>query len=636
MDRVSDAGVGRLDARDVADVFRALPTPYVVLTLGLRVVAVNPAFEAATVQSADDLVGRGLFDAFPATGALLDDHGRSPTEALLRQVAATGQPASTPAYRHDLPGPDGCWLERHWLSTAAPVLDGEGRVRLLVNRPEDVSDFVAMREQGRAAEHLGERWRIRSEQIEADLFAQTQALTVALAEREAAARQATALAEVALALASTQTLEDIEAQVFASVVALNADGGSLITAAPDGTWRLANSEALGGWVNAVHRLLPHDSPLPGIATARSGMRLLLPTRQSGLDVSPLMEQVYEDTQRSAWVFLPLRAGGRSLGALAVAWDEEREFTDFEIDLLDGVAAQCAQAVLRVAATTRERDEVRAVRRLAEELQHALLTPPPEPDHLHVVVRYQAATFAAEVGGDWYDAFQQPDGATMLVIGDVVGHDASAAARMGQLRGVLRALAYDADSTSHDTCAAILRRTEHTTHGLDVGALATAVLARIERNFDQPTSGSRLLRWCNAGHPPPLLLAPDGSSRLLETGGSDLMLGVDVTTDRTEGTVELPDGHTLLLYTDGLIERRGTSLDDGLDELQQALADLGQVPLDELCDTLLSRLEGDTEDDVALVAVRGYPEDRHPPKAAPNRTRRSSRTPDTTPPEPMRH
>ena len=618
---MSDAAVGRLDARDVADVFQALPTPYVVLDLDLRVVAVNPAFEAATGRSADDLVGRGLFESFPATGARLDEHGRSPTEALLRQVAATGQPASTSAYRHDIPGPDGQWLERHWMSTAAPVLDGGGRVRLLVNRPEDVTEFVAMREQGRVAEQRGERWRIRSEQIQADLFAQTQALAVALAEREAAARQAAALADVALALAGTQTLDDIEAQVFArGVVALGADGGSLITAAPDGSWRVAINEALGEHVKSVYGVLPYDSPLPGVATARSGKRLLLPTRQSGLELSPRMEQVYEDTQRSGWAFLPLRAGGRQLGALTVAWDEEHEFTAAELDLLDGFAAQCAQAVLRVETTTRERSEVHAVRRLAEELQHALLTPPPEPDHLHVVVRYQAATSAAEVGGDWYDAFQQPDGATMLVIGDVVGHDASAAARMGQLRGVLRALAYDADSTSHDTCAAILRRTEHTTHGLGVGALATAVLARIERVPDQPVRGTRLLRWSNAGHPPPLLLAPDGSSRLLETGAQDLMLGVDVTTDRTESTVELLDGHTLLLYTDGLVERRGKNLDDGLDELGRAVADLGQAPLDELCDTLLSRLDGDTEDDVALVAVRGYPEDRpRPPEAGPNRT-----------------
>jgi hypothetical protein len=81
-------------------------------------------------------------------------------------------------------------------------------------------------------------------------------------------------------------------------------------------------------------------------------------------------------------------GGRALGSLAVAWDDEHDFTPAELDLLEGFAAQCAQAVLRIETTQRERKEVRAVRRLAEELQDALLTPPPEPDHLHVVVRYR--------------------------------------------------------------------------------------------------------------------------------------------------------------------------------------------------------------------------------------------------------
>jgi serine phosphatase RsbU (regulator of sigma subunit) len=316
----------------------------------------------------------------------------------------------------------------------------------------------------------------------------------------------------------------------------------------------------------------------------------------------------------------MTVAGRALGSLAVAWAEEHSFTPAELDLLDGFAAQCASAVLRIETVQRERSEVGAVRRLAEELQHALLTPPPEPDHLHVVVRYQAAATAAEVGGDWYDAFQQPDGATMLVIGDVVGHDSPAAARMGQLRGVLRTLAYDADGTGHDTCAAVLSRVEHTARGLAVDTLATAVLARIERIPDVPVTGARVLRWSNAGHLPPLLLAPDGRSRLLSDPEPDLMLGVDPDTVRSESTVDLPVGHTLLLYTDGLVERRGASLDDGLRALQDALSDLGAAPLDELCDTLLRRTVGGTEDDVALVAVRAYREDApRPLEAGPNRT-----------------
>ena len=280
------------------------------------------------------------------------------------------------------------------------------------------------------------------------------------------------------------------------------------------------------------------------------------------------------------------------------------------DLTDRLAAQRQAAELE-----RVRAQAEAQRALSDRLQQALLTPPPQPDHLHVAVRYLPAAHEAQVGGDWYDAFLQPDGATMLVIGDVVGHDSSAAAAMGQLRGLLRALAYDNDEGP----AATLTRVEHAAHGLAVNTLATAILARIERRPDLPVVGTRTLRWSSAGHPPPVLLLPDGSCTLLHTR-ADLMMGVDPDAPRREHRAELPDDSTLLLFTDGLVERRDSDLDAGFAALCAALADLGDRPLDELCDTLLARLVPRAGgDDVALIAVRAYPEDRpRPPEAGPNR------------------
>ncbi|MGY1703016.1 PP2C family protein-serine/threonine phosphatase [Geodermatophilus sp. SYSU D00697] len=280
------------------------------------------------------------------------------------------------------------------------------------------------------------------------------------------------------------------------------------------------------------------------------------------------------------------------------------------DLTDRLAAQRQAAELQQLAA-----RAATQRALSDRLQQALLTPPPEPDHLHIAVRYRPAAHEAQVGGDWYDAFLQPDGATMLVIGDVVGHDSDAAAAMGQLRGLLRALAYDNDEPP----SATLTRAEHAARGLAVSSLATVVLARVERRPDVPVRGTRVLRWSNAGHLPPLLLAPDGTTTLLETR-PDLMIGVDPDAPRADHTVELDDGHTLLLVTDGLVERRDTDLDEGLAVLCEALRDLGRVPLEELCDALLARmLPVDGADDVAIVAVRAYPEDRpRPPEAGPNR------------------
>jgi len=280
------------------------------------------------------------------------------------------------------------------------------------------------------------------------------------------------------------------------------------------------------------------------------------------------------------------------------------------DLTDRVAARRQAAELRQVT-----ERAAAQRALSDRLQQALLTPPPEPDHLQVAVRYHPAAHEAQVGGDWYDAFLQPDGATMLVIGDVVGHDSDAAAAMGQLRGVLRVLAYDNDEPPSTT----LSRAEHVARGLAVSTLATVVLARIERRPDVPVTGTRVLRWSNAGHLPPLLLAPTGTSTLLESR-PELMLGIDPDAPRTDHTAELADGHTLLLVTDGLVERRDTDLDAGLAALQEALRDLGETPLEELCDTLLDRmLPVDGADDVAIIAVRTHPEDRpRPPEAGPNR------------------
>jgi hypothetical protein len=187
--------------------------------------------------------------------------------------------------------------------------------------------------------------------------------------------------------------------------------------------------------------------------------------------------------------------------------------------------------------------------------------------------------------------------------------------MGQLRGLMRALAYDNDEAP----AATLTRADRTARGLAVANLATAILARVERHPDVPVDGRRLFRWSNAGHVPPVLLGPDGASTVLATP-PDLMLGVDPDARRRDHVVDLHDRYTLLLVTDGLLERRDGDLDEGMARLQDALADLGDKSLDELLDTVLARLVPRAgEDDVAIVAVRPYPEDRpRPPEAGPNR------------------
>jgi serine phosphatase RsbU (regulator of sigma subunit) len=247
-------------------------------------------------------------------------------------------------------------------------------------------------------------------------------------------------------------------------------------------------------------------------------------------------------------------------------------------------------------------------KVAETLQHSLLTPPPQPDHLQIVVRYRPAATYQQVGGDWYDAFPQPDGATLLVIGDVVGHNVDAAAAMGQLRSMLRAIAYDRPESP----ARVLARVDGVLTGLQVDTLATALVARIEQPPAQAAAGLRTLRWSSAGHLPPLLLRPDGRVQPLDSP-PERLLGTDHTGPRTDHVVPLDPGATVVLYTDGIVEHGRRGIDEGIARLTAALEAVAHLPLDELCDQLLARLAaGRTDDDIALLAVRCHNEDTGTP------------------------
>jgi serine phosphatase RsbU (regulator of sigma subunit)/PAS domain-containing protein len=306
------------------------------------------------------------------------------------------------------------------------------------------------------------------------------------------------------------------------------------------------------------------------------------------------------------VALALRARGRVLGAMSVYRDRGRKPLDaMELATLREVADRAAVALDSAALHEQER-------RMAEELQRSLLTEPPQPDHGEIVVRYVPAVQAAQVGGDWYDAFVQHSGATVLAIGDVVGHDTAAAAAMGQLRSLLRGIAYSGAGGP----AAVLTDLDRAMEGLQVNTLATAAVARLEQESVDRDRGETRLRWSSAGHPPLLVRRPDGRVQLLASERADLMLGVVPETRRHEQVVVLDAGATVLMYTDGLVEGPDLPLDDGVARLATLLAELGELPLGKLCDQLVNRMRPrGSEDDVALVAVRLHREDRPRPIGA---------------------
>lgn len=249
------------------------------------------------------------------------------------------------------------------------------------------------------------------------------------------------------------------------------------------------------------------------------------------------------------------------------------------------------------------DNVRLYRRqleLAEQLQRSLLTAPPQPDHLEIVVRYNPASDVSQIGGDWYDAFVQTGGATMLVIGDVVGHDTQAAVAMSQMRSIVRTIGA-ADDVSPSN---VLAKSDHVMRTLNVGTTATAVVGRLLQSPGQKDQGIHEFHWSNAGHPPPVVIDPNGDVRVLELPSADVLLGMEAVYPRRESSLVLTPGSTVLLYTDGLIERRDQPIEAGLARLINSLKDIAHLEIDYLCDELLMRmLPSEPEDDVALVAVR---------------------------------
>ncbi|NUR67358.1 MAG: serine/threonine-protein phosphatase, partial [Streptomyces sp.] len=216
----------------------------------------------------------------------------------------------------------------------------------------------------------------------------------------------------------------------------------------------------------------------------------------------------------------------------------------------------------------------------------------------MAVRYLPAPDASHVGGDWYDAFTLADGATALAVGDVVGHDLEAAAGMAQLRNILRAYAV---SQQQPPSKIVEWLDQAMTQGIAEVSMATLVFARMTEN-----AGRCELSWTNAGHPPPLLVTREGVASYL-TDGHGVLLGLLPERARPDGTVELPPDATLVLYTDGLIESRARTLDDGLDRLCRHAAALAHRPLETFTDELLARARPpDNDDDVALLAVRYVP------------------------------
>lgn len=278
--------------------------------------------------------------------------------------------------------------------------------------------------------------------------------------------------------------------------------------------------------------------------------------------------------------VPLVADGRVLGVLHVGSLASRRFTDAEAELLQ-VAGDRATAAIQAMTG-------RADRRAVSALQQGLL-PSSLPPAAGVELAARFVAGRGVVGGDWYDAFTLPSGELAVVVGDVAGSGLQAAVIMGRLRSALRAYAMETADP-----AEILTRLDREVQYFEPGTIATALCAVFDRSLEVASISS-------AGHIPPVIAAAGQPAELADVF-QDLLLGVAPDTTRRVAAVKIPPGALLCLCTDGLVERRGESLDDGLARLCQAVS---AEPPEAACAGVMAAMVGSqaADDDIALLIVR---------------------------------
>jgi PAS domain-containing protein len=332
--------------------------------------------------------------------------------------------------------------------------------------------------------------------------------------------------------------------------------------------------------------MPLTEPTPGTQVLRTGVPAFFESQEQ-------LERLYPARLATpdgfaAWAYLPLIAQGRPVGTCVLSYAEPHAFPTEERAVMISMAGLIAQALERALLYD-------AKHRLAHGLQEALLPHSlPSLPGIEAVGRYVPATQGMDIGGDFYDLVGTR-GTAAAVIGDVQGHNVTAAGLMGQVRTAVRAY-----TTVGQAPEEVMRSTNRLLLDLGSDLFASCLYLRLD-----PAHGRAVMS--RAGHPPPLLRRPDGRVRVLDLAGGPL-LGIDASAVYPTTEVALPPGSLLVLYTDGLVESPGTDFEEALADLGGWLADAGDRPLDELADSLVQqeRYHADGEerrDDIALLLIR---------------------------------
>ena len=546
----------------------AILSPLALVDRDMRLVAVNAAYCAAGGKARSELVGVVLFDAFPENPGANEDSGPVALRRSLERVFVAGESELMPLHRYDVQDiTGGSFVERFWSITTSPVRRiAGGHVDYAFVHAEEVTSF------------LDERLRREADGQDARSAGQSGAIDTVFTVTLRRLHQLNELA--AALLRSNSSAEVAHAFVQYGLVLLGATAGSFVMLDGDRfvlvESRNVSRAVLDGWQEFT--VSPGQDPFSDAIVAGEPLFFASPAQLR--ETYPRLEDRASWPDHQAWAVLPLIESQKPIGAIGVIFDHPNPFTSPVRFALKTIGNLVTQAASRALLSVEQEQAIQSVNDILTARVDVI-------DGVHVETLYRPATQLTSAGGDWYDVIKF-DAGMMFVIGDVANHGARASGEMARARATVQAYA----NAGYDPAA--------------IATSASATLDHFSNTFTTAVIGwydekRRMLQWCNAGHPYPLLLTARGSAEYLaQTHGPPLGVGTAYAMSQRQ----LNAGDTIVLYTDGLIERRGEVIDEGLDRLRRAAETI--VPASNTTADQLYRLLVPSmlhNDDIAILVLR---------------------------------
>jgi signal transduction histidine kinase/FixJ family two-component response regulator/PAS domain-containing protein len=481
-----------------------------------------------------------------------------------------------------------------------PKLDGFGFVEALRADPDLASTPVLMLSARAGVEAAGEGFAsgaddylpkpFNSQELVSRVAARLSAVAreqAARARDDADSRHVARLAEFQAAMGSATSVPEVLTTLLAFPVAGQEATAAALGVVDERRVRITYEGQVLPELQDRYHVVAADSAFPLADVIRTGEPMVI---TDSAEADARYQWALRDTEESvrALVIHPVTDGlGEVIGAAALFWSQPRPFSPADLDAIRAAMFTTSSTVNRALAAEREHH-------IAIGFQEQLLNLDRSSTAAVIAAVYEPAAEAMRVGGDWYQATPVADPNKLCVsVGDVVGHGLPAATVMSTLRATTAAAAMT--DTDPGAVLSVLQQCATTEPGAHCATVAYAVL----------DATTRTLRYACAGHPYPLVVLPDGTSRYLEDGRRFPLAAWTKPRADPPGQVELPPGALVLLYTDGLVERRGESLDTGFERLAQAAEDCATLPVGAVCDELLRRMApaGGYTDDVAILAIR---------------------------------